>query len=162
MNGSMRHPMGEVDQRLAVLVWIEKDGFNLHARLRDYRRNPMIMNNEKSFESAAHVIGQALRTVERQKHALSALLTADEKQQRAALFHFLDRCAPDLFLMVCQTAEGRERRVRVADLPALAERLPVIFRGKGGKDFDPDMFNDWLYSKDLSHHFHGDGIYLRW
>lgn len=121
----------------------------------------MFMNKEKPVEPY-ETIGKALRAVERQKQSLNALLPADAQAQRHALFHHLDAAAGTLFALVEHAAEGKARAVRVADVPQLADRLPSIFRGENGKDFNEEMFNDWLFSRDLSHHFHADGVYLKW
>jgi hypothetical protein len=121
----------------------------------------MFMNKERPVEPY-ETIGKALRAVERQKQSLKALLPADAQAQRQALFHHLDAAAGVLFALVERAAEGKTRAVRVADVPQLSDRLQDIFRAENGKDFNEDMFNDWLLSKDLSHHFHADGVYLKW
>jgi hypothetical protein len=64
--------------------------------------------------------------------------------------------------LVAHAAERGRRQLRVTDVPLLAQRLPTIFHNGGARDFDAGMFNDWLFSKDLSHHFYTDGNFLRW
>jgi len=122
----------------------------------------MYMNNESLRAPSLQAVGTALRAVERQKQSLPMVLNADERAQRAALFHFLDASASEIFTLVANAAERGSRQVRVTDVPLLAQRLPTIFRSGEHHDFDADMFNDWLFSKDLSHHFYSDGSHLRW
>lgn len=122
----------------------------------------MYMNEELSKQPSPIAIGTALRAVEQQKRALPTLLNADAKAQRSALFHFLDAAADELFALVAEAAVSNARQVRVADVPMLAERLPRIFHSAPAGEFDAEMFNDWLMSKDLKHQFHTDGTYLRW
>jgi len=110
----------------------------------------------------ANIIGEALRAVELQKLSHASLLSADARAQRAALFHFLNSAAQDLFALVARAAAGKERQVRVTDVELLAQRLPNIFRRIDGSDFNAEMFNEWLFVNDLSHHFHTDGIFLKW
>lgn len=122
----------------------------------------MFMNREKFSEAPATAIGQALRAVERQKSAWPLLMSADARAQRAALFHYLDASAADLFTLVAEAAEAGHRQICLLSVPLLAERLPVIFPHGTKRNCDASMFNDWLTGKDLSHLFYTDGLSLNW
>ena len=69
---------------------------------------------------------------------------------------------PDPSLNAMGMALRAVERQKRMDVPSLAQRLPGIFRNADCEDFNADMFNDWLLAKDLSHHFHADGTFLRW
>jgi hypothetical protein len=105
------------------------------------------------------IIASTIRAVENQVE--SGRRSEDQDAKEGQFFALLDQLAPQIFGGITAQAGKNQYVFYLATLPNFRAQCDQIF-AKGFGDFPSEMFNRWLYSRDLKHLFHCNGNTVVW
>jgi len=120
----------------------------------------MNMEDLNRSDASAKSIGKALRAVEHQL-AIRSENDVASKALRRAFYDLLDKSSTSIFDAIADAASRGHRAFHPASIPAFKSGCETVF-GFGGGVFDPELLNDWLRRRDLSHVFRADQGVITW
>lgn len=119
------------------------------------------MRHLENGNISERAIAAAIRAVEAQRDAKFHNAGEKARHQRERLFALMDQFRGPLFEHINDAIKAGKREVSPAAVREFKEGFNSIFQ-LGFGIFDPDMLNDWLYTRDLKHIFFADQGTIKW
>jgi hypothetical protein len=120
----------------------------------------MNMQNYEGFQAREKSIADAIHAVELQMRHRMMKDTQTTARLRKNFYALLDRQSSALFDGIAKAAATSKREFCPSSIPAFRNECDKIFGL--GSIYDPDLFNDWLHSRDLRHLFWSSEASIRW
>ena len=119
------------------------------------------MNHEGVGGAAEIATAEAIRAVEDQIASVRKAAPPDEQERRRQFFNVLDNSRDLIFQGITAASGAGKRKFYPGTIPGFNDQCDRIF-GYGLGQFDVDLLNAWLYSRDLRHLFTGATKALEW
>ena len=121
----------------------------------------MNMKGLERHDPVERSIAQAIHAIERQHEERRRSEHPLKDQQRREFQTLLNGLARSIFDGVARAATSGRQEFQPATIPEFRSGCEHVF-GLGPGVFDPDLFNEWLRARDLSHMLTADQGVVRW
>jgi len=118
------------------------------------------MRNFEGQRVSEGAIARAIRSVEQQSRYRIEHSSETTRELRRQFYQTVDRLSPQLFEGIARAAAAGKGEFNLISIPEFRQKCEEIFNLAG--IFDPDLLNDWLYSRDLRHLFTSTESSIRW